>query len=491
LKRSVLSLILVFCLLLTVLLPVVSVSAADIPALEAANILNKLGLFGGTGTNPDGTPNYALEKSMNRMEAVTMLVRLLGKEQEAKAGTWEIPFTDVDDWAKPYVGYAYANGLTAGLSETIFGSKNSVTATQFLTFLLRALGYVSGEDFEWDKSYDKTNALCITSYEFNAKNDKDFFRSDAVRFSVNTLVSMKNGERITLLDTLISDDVISAEAVDASGILSSGLMSDPLYRLAQAVVSAPATKKNVYGTDGILYANTIQIALGQNYDAYRAGSARDGTPSVNLRSVVNMVKSYFKQCADGDYDDTMGGNRSYMTGSSRYVDQYLFTDSKGYVIGYGHCAEDNEYGEWSSFMIAKLDEPIDSRELVAEYVKIIDAEYAKLAVVTCEPYVEGDKYYYAFSDIPEDAVWMRELEYGARSISADQNVSYDHKGTVYNIIDSNNAAFTPIEVTELYSHDAFYKYAKTGKAHTSFIFYDKDMNPVGQAYGVLDIEVEK
>ncbi|MBE6935640.1 MAG: hypothetical protein E7458_03970, partial [Ruminococcaceae bacterium] len=32
---------------------------------------------------------------------------------EAETETWNTPFTDVDEWAKPYVGYAYANGLTA------------------------------------------------------------------------------------------------------------------------------------------------------------------------------------------------------------------------------------------------------------------------------------------------------------------------------------------------------------------------------------------
>ena len=32
----------------------------------------------------------------------------------AKAKAWDTPFTDVADWAKPYVGYAYANGLTSG-----------------------------------------------------------------------------------------------------------------------------------------------------------------------------------------------------------------------------------------------------------------------------------------------------------------------------------------------------------------------------------------
>ena len=51
-----------------------------------------------------------------------MLVRLLGKEEEALAGNWDLPFTDVSKTsaAYPYIGYAYANGLTNGTSATTF-----------------------------------------------------------------------------------------------------------------------------------------------------------------------------------------------------------------------------------------------------------------------------------------------------------------------------------------------------------------------------------
>ena len=68
-----------------------------------------------------------------------MLVRLLGKEDEALAGDWNTPFTDVADWAKPYVGYAYANGLTAGVSQTRFGSESSVTAKDILKAMIQKL----------------------------------------------------------------------------------------------------------------------------------------------------------------------------------------------------------------------------------------------------------------------------------------------------------------------------------------------------------------
>lgn len=125
--RKWIALLLAVCLL-GALLPVAS--AAKSEATEAAETLYGLGLFQGTGTDAAGRPNFDLERAPTRAEAVTMLVRLLGKEDAARAGAWQTPFTDVADWAKPYVGYAYANGLTDGVDPTHFGGGRTVTATR-------------------------------------------------------------------------------------------------------------------------------------------------------------------------------------------------------------------------------------------------------------------------------------------------------------------------------------------------------------------------
>ena len=118
--RKWISCFLALVLLISLSLPAL---AAESEAQEAAQTLYELGLFQGTGTDAAGKPAFDLERAPSRAEAVTMLVRLLGKEREALAGDWNTPFTDVADWAKPYVGYAYANGLTAGVSQTRFGGK--------------------------------------------------------------------------------------------------------------------------------------------------------------------------------------------------------------------------------------------------------------------------------------------------------------------------------------------------------------------------------
>ena len=175
--------------------------AAAAEANEAADALHELGLFSGVGKNADGTPDYDLDRTMTRAEAVTMLVRLLGKEAEAKAGVWENPFTDVADWAKPYVGYAYANKLTSGTGDTTFSGSDNVTATQYLTFVLRALGYDSKTDFAWDRAWELTDSLGITNGAYH-ENSGAFLRGDAVIVSRSALSAAMKGSGQTLLDAL-------------------------------------------------------------------------------------------------------------------------------------------------------------------------------------------------------------------------------------------------------------------------------------------------
>ena len=134
-----------------------------------------------------------------------MLVRLLGKESDAKAGTWTTPFTDVQDWAKPYVGYAYANGLTTGTSTTTFSGGDTVTATQYLTLVLRALGYKDNAgDFSWDKAWELSDKIGITDGRYNA-NSNGFLRADVALISNDALSSKIKGTDGTLLERIKSD----------------------------------------------------------------------------------------------------------------------------------------------------------------------------------------------------------------------------------------------------------------------------------------------
>ncbi len=112
----------------------------------AALRLKELGLFLGTGTD------FELYRVPRRTEAIVMLIRLLGQEQDALAHAADYPYDDVPAWANRYVAYAFSTGLTNGVGNGRFGAGDA-TDKQFLTFVLRSLGYEDessgGSDFSW------------------------------------------------------------------------------------------------------------------------------------------------------------------------------------------------------------------------------------------------------------------------------------------------------------------------------------------------------
>lgn len=192
-----------------------SAFAASDEALQAANTLHTLGLFNGTGTDANGNPVYDLDRAPTREEAITMLVRLLGREEEAKSDDWRMPFTDVSNWAKPYVGYAYTYDLTSGTSETTFGGKQKVSATQYLTFVLRALHYEDGTDFQWNRAWKLSDEIGLTSAQYTS--DSSITRGDVATISLKAL-SVLNKYDTTLLDELLDYGPLTSEKIKTSGI---------------------------------------------------------------------------------------------------------------------------------------------------------------------------------------------------------------------------------------------------------------------------------
>ena len=177
--------------LLLLLLSAVNIYGVDEAANAAADTLYELGLFAGTGTDADGKPIYSLEKPLNRQEAMVMFLNLLGEAGDALEGSHEMPFTDVDEWAKPFIAYAYEKGYTAGVAADRFGAHDPVTRDQYHTYLLLALGYEQGTDFAW-------NSSAVFAREKAGFNevfvDGPVLRGHAVRWNANAIAVPKKGE---------------------------------------------------------------------------------------------------------------------------------------------------------------------------------------------------------------------------------------------------------------------------------------------------------
>ena len=186
-----------------VLMLIPATLAVNEEALVAADALNALGLFSGTGTDAAGKPVYELDRQPTRQEAITMLVKLVGGAEESSRGGWETPFTDVDDWAKNWVGYAYAKGLTAGTSASTFGANDKTTAAQFLTFVLKALGYDATSDFSWDNAWPLAEQVGISRGEYNAQTS--FTRGDMAVISHRALSAKMKGSDMLLSEVVFGE----------------------------------------------------------------------------------------------------------------------------------------------------------------------------------------------------------------------------------------------------------------------------------------------
>lgn len=195
-------------------------AATDYNAL--ADALSAMGLFAGTGTAYGS--GYDLEKTTTRVEGLVMFLRLMGEESAAQSYTGACPFSDVPAWAQRYVAYAYQKGYTAGVGpdaagNPAFGPARSMGAAEYVTFLLRALGYQDGgsaPDFTWQTALTFAQEQgVLTAGECSLfQSGQPFLRAHVAYLSYFALDAAPKGGSGTLLESLVAagamDGVTSA-----------------------------------------------------------------------------------------------------------------------------------------------------------------------------------------------------------------------------------------------------------------------------------------
>lgn len=197
-------------------------NATDYNAIAAA--LKTLNLFKGSFTGYG--EGYDLEVAPTRLQALIMFIRVLGEEDAALAYTGPMPFTDVaaGSQSEKYVGYAYSKGYTNGYSATTFRPSQTVTAGQYMEFMLRALGYSSAANTDLSGTLDNAYANgVITSGELTALQSGTFLRADLVYVSYYALDATMAGTGITLRDTLMNKGTFTSAQVSAAAALVPGV----------------------------------------------------------------------------------------------------------------------------------------------------------------------------------------------------------------------------------------------------------------------------
>lgn len=181
----------------------VPVQAGTISYLPQAKVLQELGLFTGTENG------YELERSSTRAEAAVMLVRVLGQEKNIQKSE-NCPFQDVEPWAIPYINLLYEQKIAFGISEDYFGAADPITPAQYMTYLLRILGYLDTEgDFDWENALGEAQDLgIIQAGDLTSLTKTDeLSRGGMVNLTYHTLFAgFKEEQEITLLEKLYLND---------------------------------------------------------------------------------------------------------------------------------------------------------------------------------------------------------------------------------------------------------------------------------------------
>ncbi len=228
---------------------------------ELASKLSELGLFQGVGDSGSGAADFDLDRAPTRVEALVMLIRALGKDTEAKAYPKTHPFTDVPAWADGYVSYAYDNALTKGVSAARFGAGDTASSDEYLTFMLRALGYTEGvyNEFTWDASQALAAWCGILPVKVNWTQ---FLRSDAVDVTCAALFANLKGSKTTLHEHLASQGVFTeaqfAAAFPTDPFAQDKLLNDRVSEVISSQVKLGMVDDNVYATACHAIADTAE-----------------------------------------------------------------------------------------------------------------------------------------------------------------------------------------------------------------------------------------
>ena len=101
---------------------------------EAIEVLKTVGIMVG-----DENGKFNPDAKVTRNEMAVVMCNLLDYTVASYKGT--SPFTDVPEWAEPYVAACYTNGITSGYDAKTYGGNDSVTTAQAALMVMKALGY--------------------------------------------------------------------------------------------------------------------------------------------------------------------------------------------------------------------------------------------------------------------------------------------------------------------------------------------------------------
>ena len=150
---------------------------------EAIEVLQTVGIMTG-----DQNGNFNPDGSITRNEMAVVMAHLLNLDYDYYRGT--NPFTDVPEWAAPYVAACAAEGVVAGIGNGQFGGDQKVTAAQASLMIMKALGYFeNAEDFgsDWQVATIRQASYINLFDQINASAESALTRAQVAQLVLNGL----------------------------------------------------------------------------------------------------------------------------------------------------------------------------------------------------------------------------------------------------------------------------------------------------------------
>ena len=305
---------------------------------EAIEVLQTVGIMTG-----DQNGNFNPDGSITRNEMAVVMAHLLNLDYDYYRGT--NPFTDVPEWAAPYVAACAAEGVVAGIGNGQYGGNNKVTAAEASLMIMKALGYFqNAEDFGTDWQVATIRQASYINLFANINSDAD---SALTRAQVAQLVL--NGLKAKMVD-FTGDKGIQIGDVTVG------------YRAEYSYKTSAAAKYNTIddGTTNIAENDQYYIQLGEelyNGNLKLAGDEADafGRPArvwsyngEEIGTYVNydlMVKEYTTSVTGKELYETVGKTAfdkydfaSYVDGADNDLYKEISKDNKADVSETGNGA---------------------------------------------------------------------------------------------------------------------------------------------------------
>ena len=195
------------------------------PALtkeQKAQLLNRIDVMKG---DPDR--GLMLDIMVRRSDAAVFFARLLGQEQavidgaETTYSTAPFPDTPQGMWYTPYISYCVGIGLIVGRTDGKYYPDDNISEKEFANVLLKILGYVYEDDYDWDTVYEFAYDIGLfddPAYATRVEDNREYYRRDVCNEVFAVLGLEKKDSPLKLLEELVETGALSSDAVIAMGL---------------------------------------------------------------------------------------------------------------------------------------------------------------------------------------------------------------------------------------------------------------------------------